>query len=266
LSSKSGIIDSHVHIGRSVYGPELSVGDCLKLMGKYGVERALVSCFTPEDLDFVKANREVERVVDESGGMLAMALRLDPRQRARSAELLRGDGFSAVMLNPFEQSFRANEEHFLSPIMARAEQLGVPVIIEGGYPVLSTPLQVGDLATRYPMVSIVMTHAGQLLSSGQAESDALAAMSDNPNLFADTSLLTLTGIGGFLEQASHLKATGRRSVKAKKELPSPRLVFGSECPLSNIGVELSRVRWCSEISEDEKMRILRDNAIELFGL
>jgi predicted TIM-barrel fold metal-dependent hydrolase len=240
-------------------------------MDRYGIAKAVVSCFTPKDLDFRKANKYIKEVVSyDPKKRFSGAAVVDPRLKDNSIAILKeslGSGkFSAIMLNPFEQSFKVDDERFLFPIMVHAEKFDVPVIIEAGYPIVSTALQVALLASRYPKIPIIMTHAGQLLASGQAESDALRAMLDNSNIFAETSLLALSGLGGFIRQSSHLMSNQNEvgsGLLYTKLKTNNRIIFGSESPLSDPGVEIERV-LAAKVSESEKRFIFHDVANALF--
>jgi predicted TIM-barrel fold metal-dependent hydrolase len=234
-------------------------------MKKFGIEKALVSCFTPLDLDFVKANREIQKVVRDNQRALKGVAVVDPRLRDQSLSILKQmvktHGFSGILLNPFEQSFKVNGK-FLSPIMDLAEEFRVPVIVESGYPIVSTPLQVAELSSDFRNVPIVMTYSGQRLASGQSESDALLAMTENPNLYSETSGTALSGIGGFIEQVFSEHSTSRSKGWVSG---GERVIFGSESPLLDLGVELQRI-IVSSISDKQKQMILRDNAVSLFEL
>jgi uncharacterized protein len=257
------IIDCHVHLGKSVYGHTQSAEDYIRLMKKNGVQKALVSCFTPEDLDFERANRELKRAMSGYPGTLFGAVSVDPRLKKKSerilSEFLKSEAFHAVILNPFEQSFKINDEAFISPVMSLAEKFDVPLIVEAGFPIVSTAFQVGELARKYPKIPVVMTHAGQLLASGQAESDALKALHENVNLYAETSRMTLSGIGGFIQQL-----LGSNTAQSGKK-PASSIIFGSDSPICDLSVEILRV-MVSETTEKEKNQILRENAIYLFKL
>ena len=104
-------------------------------------------------------------------------------------------------------------------------------------------------------MNFIMTHAGQLLASGQSESDSLRAILDNSNIYCDTSQIILTGIGGFIEQVVH---SGKKGSKH-------RVMFGSNAPQGELSVELRRVSE-AEISENEKRLVLSKNAEKLFKL
>ena len=251
-----GVIDSNVHIGKSVYGTSQSPKQYLGLMGQFGVEKAIISCFTPPDLDFEKANAVVEKLVIANPKRFAGAVRIDPRLKTSLQILKRFSKkhtFVCISLNPNEQSFKVNSPQIF-PIYEYAEKCGFPVVIESGYPIVSQPTQLAETASEFKRVKFIMTHAGQLLASGQSEADALLAMNENPNLYCDTSQIILSGLGGFIDQLVRSNGHNARS----------RIIFGSNSPAGDLSVELMRVD-VANIEEKEKRLILYENAKKLFN-
>jgi len=226
-------------------------------MGQFGVEKTVISCFTPPDLDFEKANSVIEKLVIANPTKFAGAVRVDPRLKT-SLQILKKfskkPSFVCISLNPYEQSFKVNSPQ-ISPIYEFAEKCGYPVVIESGYPIVSQPTQLAETAGEFRKVKFIMTHAGQLLASGQSEGDALLAMNENPNLYCDTSQIILSGIGGFIEQLVRSNSHNARS----------RIIFGSNSAAGDLSVELMRVDLAN-IGEKEKRQILSENARKLFDL
>jgi uncharacterized protein len=251
------IIDSNVAIGESVYGTSQSPKRYLALMGRYGVEKAIISCFTPPDLDFEKGNGAIEKVVTAHPSKFAGALRVDPRVK-KSLQILKKfvkrRAFVCISLDPFEQSFKVNSPQIF-PIYELAEKSELPVLIESGYPIVSLPSQLSELASEFKKVKFIMTHAGQLLASGQSEGDATLAMNENQNLYCDTSQIILSGLGGFIEKL----------VRSNNYNARFRIIFGSNSPAGDLSVELMRVDKAN-IPEKEKRLILSENARKLFDI
>jgi predicted TIM-barrel fold metal-dependent hydrolase len=251
------IIDVNVHLGKSAYGLQQSAIALLTSMGKSGVRISLVSCFTPPDLSFESANREIEAAVRENTTRLRGLVRIDPRQNGSLSILkkfLQKKAFAGISLNPFEQAFKVNDP-LMKPFYELAEETDSPLMLESGYPIVSLPLQVAEVAREFRKVNFIMTHAGQLLASGQSESDSLRTILDNSNIYWDTSQIILSGIGGFIQQVIHSGKNGSKH----------RAMFGSNGPQGELSVELMRVTKAS-ISENEKRLVLSKNAEKLFKL
>lgn len=226
-------------------------------MDRHGIELSIVSSFTPPDLSLEKGNISIELVAKECPHRFRAAARVDPRELGHQKSLrkfLNKRVFAGISLNPFEQAFKINDS-LASGVFEVAEEFGCPVLIESGYPVVSLPFQVAEVAKDYKKVKMVMTHSGQLLASGQSESDALYAIQENRNLYCDTSQIILSGLGGFVEQIVH----------ANKNGSGRRAVFGSNSPLGDLSVELLRIQKAN-ISEGEKDLVFSKNARKLFGI
>jgi uncharacterized protein len=251
------IIDVSVHLGISAYGEEQGTKKLLKSMNQDGIGTSIVSCFTPPDLSFYKGNRLIEQAVRQNPSRLKGAVRIDPRaQESRKTlrKFLGKKSFVCVSLNPFEQAFKVNSP-LVNPIYETAERTNVPVMLESGYPIVSLAFQVAEVAKEFRKVKFVMTHAGQLLASGQSEADSLRVMLDNPNIYCDTSQIILSGIGGFIERVMH----------EDKKYSRTRVMFGSNSPHGELSMELMRVTK-ADITDDEKRLVLSKNAEKLFEL
>jgi len=235
------IIDANCNVGVSVYGFEQSPAALLKSMNKHGIDMAVVVPFTPGDFNYERANNHVATVVKKKRDRLIGFARVDPRHGKkavrevnRAAVKLKLQG---LKLDPFEQAFSITSE-FLDPIMERCSRLGLPVLVESGYPALSLPVQVGELADRHPNTKILMAHGGQLGVSGLGIPDALDVVKDSPNVYVESSGIPETGTECLVERIV-------RSVGAK------RVIFGTNSPMNCPAVEISRI-LAVNISDSEK--------------
>jgi uncharacterized protein len=249
------IIDSHCHLGESIYGPKQTPENLLKLMDKNNVQRAIVFPFTPTDLDFRKANDAIAKAVAKYPDRLIGFGRVDPRQvNASVAEVQRivtKLKLSGVKVHPFEQAFRVNSDS-VRPIFKKCAALEVPVFTSGGAPVVSTASQVGDLASELPNLTIIAAHCCQLDGSGMGEFDALAAVKENKNLFMETSGFPETRLDGFWEMV--IKAVG-----------AERLIYGSDSPEMNMAVEIMRVT-ATDMMAGQRAQVLAENISGILGL
>ena len=246
------IVDCNVRVGKSAYGEAYSKRQCLRSMDSHDVKYSIISSFTPPDLSFEKSNSVIQSIVRENSERLKGAARIHPRSADSNLTLrkfLRKSAFVCIYLNPFEQSFKVNDR-LAARVYEIAEETDSPVIVESGYPIVSEPLQVSEAAREFRKVKFVMTHAAQMLASGQSEGDSLSVLLENKNVYCDTSQVILSGIGGFIEQV--VKSGGEN-----------RVLFGSNSPFGNLSVELMRVREAN-ISEKEKDLILFENSQKLF--
>ena len=138
----------------------------------------------------------------------------------------------------------------LDPIMARAQERGVPILHHTWYkatemgPQESTPADVADLARRWPEVTIILAHLG-----GGRERGVLDIV-DAANLLYDTS--------GSQSEAGLVEYAVRR-------LGPERVVYGSDWPIRDFGTQIGRV-LAADLSDEEKELILCSTAARVLGL
>lgn len=240
------IIDANASIGESLYGPRQTVDELLRRMDAVGIERAVMSPFTPPDLDFRKANAAVAARAARDQRLIGFA-RLDPRLGARSlAELraCRDDGLRGVKVDPFEQGFQINSDLTLE-VFAACADAHLPLLVVAGFPMASSPIQVGDLAVRLPALTVVMLHGGQLAMHGLGIMDCLNVMRAVPNVYVETSGIPETGTESLIEHVV-------------LDVSPERVVFGSNAPVNDPGMELERIA-VARVPEEAKQRILGPN-------
>jgi uncharacterized protein len=133
--------------------------------------------------------------------------------------------------------------------VARCGELDVPVLIASGYPWLSEAAQIGDLARRFPSVTIVMTHGGQINISGLGQADAMETLRRGPKVCMETSGVYRQD---FLQDVA-------------SEIGAQRVLFGSNSPLMDARLEVARVRW-ADVPETSRELMLGGNARRIFKL
>jgi predicted TIM-barrel fold metal-dependent hydrolase len=157
-------------------------------------------------------------------------------------------GLRGLFLHPWEENFRINGPR-VEPLMERCAANAVPVMIATGYPWVSEAAQIGDLARRFPNVSILMTHGGQINISGLGQADAIEVLRRHGNVSIETSGVYRQD---FLEDVA-------------RELGPERVLFGSNSPRMDVRLEIERVRWAN-LPDPARALILGDNARRLFRL
>ena len=144
---------------------------------------------------------------------------------------------------------KATDER-LDPIMARAQELRVPILHHTWYkatkmgPQESTPADLADLARRWPEVTIILAHLG-----GGRERGVLDIV-DAANLLYDTS--------GSQSEAGLVEYAVRR-------LGPERIVYGSDWPIRDFGTQIGRV-LAADLSDEDKELILCSNAARVLSL
>ncbi len=108
------------------------------------------------------------------------------------------EGLRGVKVDPFEQGFQINSDLTLD-VFAACADMRLPVLVVAGFPMASSPIQVGDLAVRLPSLTVVMLHGGQLAMHGLGIMDCLNVMRAVPNVFVETSGIPETGTESLIE-------------------------------------------------------------------
>ena len=138
---------------------------------------------------------------------------------------------------------RANDRR-LDPLVSRARELNIPVLYHAWYkrigqlPHESTPADIAELARRSPKVTFIMAHL-----TGCGERGVLDIL-DTTNVFVDTS-------GGQPEAGVLEFAVARLGAK--------RILFGSDWPIRDFGVQVGRILG-AELTKTERDMIFSGNA------
>jgi predicted TIM-barrel fold metal-dependent hydrolase len=247
------ILDAHCSLGRSIYGPGLSAEHLLALMEANAIEKAVVSPFTPPDLDLERVNRELAATVNGNARLIGFA-RIDPRPCAAAiAQLHRclAAGLRGIKVDPFEQAFHINSR-LTEPFFRECDALGVPVLVVAGHLSLSSPIQVGDLAERIPGLTIIMAHGGQLMMHGLGIFDAVEVLKDSARVYIETSGIPETGSNNLIERAA-------------TEVAVDRVLFGTNLPFYDPAVELERIN-AARIPDAMKQQMRGPNLARLLSL
>lgn len=239
------IIDAHCHLGEG-FRYRVATEALLRQMDANGVARAVVC---PVDQYIAVHNRQGNDFV------LAEALehpdRLWPMVTANPwyadaavAEVVRGFEAGAVglKLHPGLQGFKITDE-IVYPLMEIAGRHGRPVYFHTGTPVTSMPLQLTELAMRFPGVKLIMGHMG---------------FSDFWNDVADAAR---AADNIYLETSSHWPSFVADMVRA---VGSRRILYGSDTPVNLMDLEIEKiVRHVADAGDREN--ILHRTAESLFG-
>jgi len=244
-------IDAFTFVGESLFGYGQTSAELLSKMDAAKVERAIICPLKPPGYHLGPANYLVADAVAREPRFVGLA-RVDPNLEHQAlTELGRATtelGLRGLFLNPWEENFRVNGPR-VDPILARCAELQIPVVIASGYPWVSEAAQVGDLARRFPNVTLVMTHGGQINISGLGQADAMNTLQRHPNVCMETS-------GVYRQDFVEDVAT---------QIGPERVLFGSNSPFMDMRLEVERARWAN-LGEDSKALILAGNAERVFKL
>jgi uncharacterized protein len=243
-------IDAFTFVGESLFGYTQSAPELLARLDAADVERAIVCPVRPRGYHLGPANDLVAAAVAREPRLVGLA-RVDPNlgddalvELERALHL----GLRGLFLHPWEENFRINAP-YLDPLMQTCAARQVPVVIATGYPWVSEAAQVGDLARRFPNVTILMTHGGQINISGLGQADALEVLRRHANVCIETSGVYRQD---FLEDVA-------------RDIGPQRVLFGSCSPRMDIRLEIERVRW-AKLPEQARTLMLEENARRVFKL
>ncbi len=223
-------IDSLVFVGTSHFGPVSRVQDIRSNMDRLEIDRAVLCPFHPVGGDWTTANNRVaEWRADRPDRHYALG-RVDPnfgKSAVIEAERALGElAMDGLYLDPWDERFSLASST-IDAVVEVASRAGRPIVVAGGFPWVSEPLQLADLAKRHPSTPFVATHGANINISGLSLLDAEFALREAPNL--------------------HLLSNGVYREDFLRAIVSDhgahRLMYASAAPLTNMELELKRVLW-----------------------
>lgn len=245
------LFDLHVRLGACLYGYALDRATLTRQLERLKITRAVLCPVHPRDGDFAAANDLIAETVADAPHRFVGFARVNPWLGAEAvAELDRAVhqlGARGLLLDPWEERFVVSDP-LVDPIVRRAGELRLPVLLAGGYPNFSHPSQIGALAARHPQVRFIATHGGQLNISGLLLADARAMLLAHPNVSIETSGIYRED---FIEDTV-------------AEFGAARVFFGSGAPVFDQGFEALRIRL-AHLPEEAKTAIGAGNLIRLLG-
>jgi uncharacterized protein len=238
------ILDGHATIGAN-RDVALDAGELLAQMDALGIGRTVVA---PPEPTVPVRNREGNELtaaaVAASGGrMLAWAVATPwlGAEAVRELERSRDEGARGLRLDPALQGFDLLDG-LADPLLELARESGWPVYVRTGTPPHALPLQVAALAARFPEVPFILGRSG----ATDFGRDGVPALEAAPNLYADTA---------------HIQWP----VSLAARVPGARVVFTTDAPFANPGVELARVLE-APLDEPTRRNVLGGTLAGLFGL
>jgi predicted TIM-barrel fold metal-dependent hydrolase len=162
---------------------------------------------------------------------------------ARLNAALGGVGAVGIKLAPAVQGFSPLHLDLVAPLLAVAERNDLPVYVVTGVPVNGEPLQVAELARRFPDVVFVLGRSGR-------------------TDFAIDLLPTLRAARNIIAETAYNGAELLRELVA--ECGPERVVFASDAPFNELDLEVARVER-AELTEAELAAVFGANAVRLFG-
>jgi predicted TIM-barrel fold metal-dependent hydrolase len=162
-------------------------------------------------------------------------------------------GFRGLKLYPTYQHFYANDSR-LYPLYAKAQELGIPVMIHTGSSVFrgarlkyGDPLYMDDVAVDFPELNLLMVHSGRGFWYDRAY--FLAKL--HPNVYMEISGLPPQKLLDYFPELERV---------------ADKVIFGSDWPgMPYIGRNIEIIRGLP-LQEETKDKILGGNAARILGM
>ena len=175
---------------------------------------------------------------------------LQPETYAQARQMLKSPWCVGIKIHPEEHAYRITDHG--DELFSFFEEVAAPVMTHSGCP-NSLPEAFVPFANRFPQARVMLAHLGNGAGdNGKVDMQVRAVQAaKHRNLWVDTSSARSI-LPGLVEWAV-------------KELGAERLLFGSDTPLYHVALQRERIE-CAEISVEAKRLILRENAVQFFGL
>ena len=276
-------IDIHAHIprmpGLSEYGIEPGLRQMFRMADESISIEKMVETYRAIDTkavifsvdaetetgDLPDPNDYVAQAVDSYRDVFIGFCSVDPRKGKAAVEELERSvlslGLRGLKLHPIHQAFFPDDPAFI-PLFAKAEELGIPVLMHSGYAAAganapggggfelaySRPIpHVDSLAARHPNLTIIMAHPAWPWIQEQ-----VAVALHKSNVFIDLS--------GWAPRYIPKELISEASGRLRK-----KVLFGSDYPY------ISPVTWLEQFQEldirdESRPLILHDNAARILNL
>ena len=243
------IIDFHGHVGRwDIFEMDDDEGAMIHAMDAVGIDRScLFNIFHPDgttgnDETAAFVERQPERFIGFAYVSPLMAEGM-VHELARAIDLL---GFSAIKIYPPYSSWDLTDSIW-DPVYAFANERSLALITHTGQEVTCQPIQVGEVAGRFPNAQFVIGHSG---NAEPYRTQAIEAAKRNPNVY--------------LETCSTFREPGVVE-RLVEEAGADRVLFGSDVPLMDPRSQLGKI-ITADISDDAKRMVLGENARRVLKL
>ncbi|SEM47056.1 amidohydrolase family protein [Nonomuraea pusilla] len=234
-------VDAHAHLGpySLFFIPDHGAADLVRVMDRCGVARTLLSSHLAIQCDAAAGNDATAAAVAAFPDRLAGYLVVNPWQDP-VAELSRWAGdprFAGIKLHPSLHEYRLTGPRY-RPVWEYAAERRCPVLTHttSGLP-YDDPAMVGEVAGRYPEVTILAGHSG-LFRAGF--DDAIEVARRHPNVVLELC-------GSFMHGDEISRMVG--------EVGSGQVVFGSDVPFIDLRMSLGRVIF-ARLSEADRRAVL----------
>jgi hypothetical protein len=254
------IIDAHAHTGypKVIFSPEAGAIEMLNRMNVLGIESAINLCshrvFTQPLLPELDTAREEYL---SSGGRIFYCGFFNPHRAEEDLAALhtaaQWPGFAGIKIHPSINMVHADDPRY-EAVWKFASDNDLPIVAHtwsvspyNPAQVFSTPDKFEIWVKRYRQTKFVIGHSG---GRGAGRVDAVRMCNVYENVYMDCA--------GDIFCANYFESS-------VLDVPENKVLFGSDFPWIDHRAHLMRV-FVSSIGENRKLKILRENAIEVYAL
>jgi len=254
-------IDVHGHFGRNcpagrhILRPFGSAEplEVVQTMRRCNITKLIVSpmesLFPFGDADVLQGNLSAAKAVVENRELLQWVVVNPHEERSyeQAGDLLKTRTAVGIKIHPVAHIYDIKEKG--EALFNFAAEHNLIVLTHSGDD-QSLPQDFVPFANAFPNVKLILAHLGCSSSDDRMLHVKAVEASRHGNIYVDTSS-AMNILPNVLETAV-------------KRIGADKILFGSDTPLYFTPMQRARIEF-SEISDVDKQRIFRDNAIKLFG-
>lgn len=256
-------IDVHAHFGRYIKREltaeiaDFMTGEAPEVVARARQANIALTIVSPLEAllprfggNPVQGNLNAARIVAETEGLLQYVV-IDPLTPAtydQAAEMLQTPKCVGIKIHPEEHGYPIVEHGRKIFEFAAAHQA---IVLTHSSEQNSQASDFVPFINDFPEVRLILAHIGCGWDGDLTHQVRAIQRSRHGNVFADTS--------------SARSITPKLIEWAVKEVGAQRVLFGTDTPLYHASMQRIRIDH-SDLTDQEKQLILRDNAIALFGL
>jgi len=258
--SEPFIVDSHVHTGypNQFFSPEVDAKSLLARMDQFSVRFSINLSSMPALMGDVAREMEIEqRQFEESEGRLFYCGFYDPglgREHLPALEKAsRWTGMKGVKIHPSFAKVRADDPRY-EPVWSFARDHDMPIVSHtwsvssyNASQALSTPDRFEPMVKKFPAVRFVLAHSA---GKGTGRHEAIRMATTYPGVYMDCA--------GDIHDRHYFEGMAVAGLERK-------VLFGTDYPWVDIRSHLAAA-FLAGISTEARLRILRENAMEVFRL
>lgn len=257
--TKPFLIDVHAHIGmtRGFFPRFWSNDDMVRLMDKLGVEITIFSAMALLNTQFEIGYRETAEALEQHPTRFRAYTVFDPNWPDASLRWMEKHqftpGYVGIKIHPAGHAVPPEDARYRE-LWAFADQHALPVLTHSWSPDpanpsqdLSTPDRFGEILAAHPRVKLILGHTGGRMVGYRMAAEIMRA-------FPHTCWADLSG-DNFPDGLVEWLLT---------QVGEHQLLFGTD---SNWIEPRYHVGWLlkTRITPEQKLKLLRDNALGLFG-